>query len=128
MRKFIKEYKDKYKLNLIQKETLIGVILGDGYLNIHNTKYVRLEIEQSYPEKKDYLMNLFEIFKPLIVRYPQIRIRKSDKRTGKEYKSIRFNTSSFKCLKEYHDIFYKKNKKIVPNNIQELLTARGLAY
>lgn len=127
-REFFKEYKNKYELDLIQKETLIGIMLGDGYLNKCNVKYPRLEIEQSYPIKKEYLMALFEIFKPLVVSYPKIRVRKPDKRTGKVYKSIRFVTSSFKCLNEYHDIFYKNGKKAVPKNIEELLTVRALAY
>lgn len=47
------KYKKCYSLTTYQKEALIGLILGDGYLErvkaIHNT---RLCIEQSYPEKK----------------------------------------------------------------------------
>lgn len=42
------------------------------------------------------------------------------------YKSIYFKTCSFNCFKYYHDLFYFNKMKIVPKNIQNLLTARGL--
>jgi hypothetical protein len=49
-------------------------------------------------------------------------------RTGKVYNSIRFSTLSLPCLNNYYELFYKDGRKIIPNNISELLTARGLAY
>jgi hypothetical protein len=51
--KYTTGYKKQYELSLIQKQALIGIILGDGFLErvkaSHNT---RLRIEQSYPEKE----------------------------------------------------------------------------
>lgn len=32
------------------------------------------------------------------------------------------------CFNVYKEIFYNDNVKIIPNNIQELLTPRGLAF
>ena len=32
------------------------------------------------------------------------------------------------CFNEYRELFYELNKKIVPENISKLLTARGLAF
>src|SRR6202048_1581938 len=49
-------------------------------------------------------------------------------RTEKVYNSIRFSTLSLPCLNDYYELFYKDGRKIIPNNISELLTARGLAY
>lgn len=81
---FFKEYKKKYKFNLEQKETLRGILLGDGFIErsipTHNT---RLCLEQNYPEKKDYLLSLFELYKPLVSSYPKIIVRKPDIRTEK---------------------------------------------
>jgi len=126
---FLKEYKNNYKLSLEQKEALIGIMLGDGYLDRKSPTYnTRLRLEQSYPEKKNYLLSLFELYKPLVVNYPKIIYRKPDKRTGKIYSSIAFRTSAFHCLNEYHDLFYRDKIKIVPKDIQKYLTARGLAY
>lgn len=73
-------------------------------------------------------MNLFKLYKPLVTNYPKIIIRKPDKRTGEIHKSIAFCTSRFNCFNEYLDLFYKNKKKIVSNNIYELLRARGLVY
>lgn len=128
-KKFSKEYKQKYVLNLEQKEALVGIILGDGYLDRAKSSFnTRLRIEQAYPVKKDYLMSVFELYKPLVIKDPKIIERKPDKRTGKIYKSIAFRTSSFNCLNEYHDLFYNNKVKRVPEDIYKLLTARGLAY
>jgi hypothetical protein len=118
---------------LEQKEALIGVLLGDGYLSRFSFKgNTALCLEQSYPEKKIYLMHLFELYKPLITNYPsaprrgaegtKIIVRKPDKRTGKIYKSIAVRTSKFSCFNEYHNLFYKNKIKIVPKNIADLLT------
>ena len=126
---FFIEYKKNYKLTLEQIEALIGVLLWDGYLSRFSFKgNTALCLEQSYPEKKNYLMHLFELYKPLITNYPKIIIRKPDKRTGKIYKSIAVRTSKFSCFNEYHNLFYKNKIKIVPKNIADLLTPRGLAY
>lgn len=126
---FSKEYKNNYKLNTEQREVLIGIMLGDGFLERVKSSYnTRLRVEQSYPEKEEYLLSLFEIFKPMVTNYPKIITRKADKRTGKVYKSLAFKTSALNCLNEYHNLFYNNKIKIVPKNIKEFLTARGLAY
>lgn len=52
-------------MNLKQREALIGIILGDGFLEQGSSTFnTRLRLEQSYPEKKDYLRSLFELYKP----------------------------------------------------------------
>lgn len=124
-----KSYRDNLKLSDIQKQTLIGVLLGDGYLNKpklnHNTKLV---FDQSNSLHKEYLLHLYEVFESLTNTSPKITNRKPDIRTGKVYNSIRFYTLSLPCLNSYYELFYPNGKKMIPNNIGELLTARGLAY
>ena len=52
-----------------------------------------------------------------------------DKRTLIKYSSVSFATLSLPCFNYYREIFYSvDNLKIVPSNIQNLLTPRGLAY
>jgi hypothetical protein len=52
-----------------------------------------------------------------------------DKRTINTYISINFATLTLPCFTYYRYLFYnKQNKKIVPLNINELLTPKGLAY
>jgi hypothetical protein len=59
---------------------------------------------------------------------PVILTRKPYKRTGKIYKSLYFRTLTLPCLNEYHNMFYKNKVKIIPENIDKLLTPIGLAY
>lgn len=126
--KYTLKYKKEYVLSLEQKEALIGIILGDGFLDRaksnHNT---RLRIEQSYPEKEKYLRSLHELFEPMTTMPPTILTRK-DKRMDSTTFSLYFRTLAMPCLNDYYDLFYKEKVKIIPSNLGQLLTARGLAY
>lgn len=51
-----------------------------------------------------------------------------DKRTNKCYSSISFTTMQLPCFNEYRNLFYNLDVKIVPENIYDLLTPRGLAH
>lgn len=100
--KLNKEYKESYRLSL--EQSLIGLI----YLSIEKGKRslnARLRFEQSI-KHKDYLIFLYDLFKPLTNMQPKIQIRKPDSRTGKQYNSIRFSTLAMPCLNYYHDLFY----------------------
>jgi hypothetical protein len=126
--KYTTKYKTEFVLSSEQKEALIGIILGDGFLERnkpnHNT---RLRIEQSYPEKEGYLMSLSKLLEPLTAMTPVILTRK-DRRSDSVTKSLYFRTLAMPCLNYYYDLFYKEKVKTVPKNLGELLTARGLAY
>jgi len=126
---FFLDYKKNYELNEIQKEVIIGLLLGDGFLE-KSSKSVnpRFCFEQSYPEKEVYLFYVFNFYKLLVSSFPSIITRKPDKRTGKVYKSLGFKTAAFSCLNEYYNLFYKDRKKVIPKSIDKLLTARGLAH
>ena len=107
----------------------IGIMLGDGFLyRPKPTNNTTLVIEQSYPEKERYVNFLYKLMEPVVLNSPSIVTRKPDKRTGKVSQSLRFWTMAMPCLNDYHDLFYKDKVKIVPNNLGELFTARGLAY
>ena len=60
---FSKEYKNKYDLNQMQKEALIGIMLADGFLErekpTHNT---RLRVEHAYPEQESYVNLIHSLF------------------------------------------------------------------
>lgn len=127
--KLSKQYKKEYELTQEQKEALIGIMLADGFLEkekpTHNT---RLRIDHTYPEQESYVLSLYNSFASLIDMEPVIVVRKADPRTSKIYKSIYVRTLRFPCLNEYHSLFYKDKKKVIPLNIQDLLTPRGLAH
>ena len=53
-------------LSSIQKEVLVGVLLGDGHLEKRGNSY-RIKFQQSNFHK-DYIMHLYEIFKNLVTK------------------------------------------------------------
>jgi hypothetical protein len=77
-----KSDKENLTLSEIQKETLIGVLLGDAHLSrpkpTHNTKLV---LDQSNNLHKEYLLHLYDVFKSLTNTEPYVTNRKPDTRT-----------------------------------------------
>ena len=127
--KFSSQYKEEYELTKEQKEAIIGIILADGFLERGKLTYnTRLRVEHTYPEQESYILLLHSIFAPLIATEPKIVVRKADSRTGNIYKSMSVRTLRFPCLNKYLELFYRDKKKIIPSNIQDLLTPRGLAH
>jgi hypothetical protein len=78
----------------------------------------------------NYFNHIFELFKPFISKEFKIKSRTFvDKRTNNTYSSVLFATLTLPCFKFYRNLFYNsQNKKIVPLNINQYLTPRGLAY
>jgi hypothetical protein len=85
------------------------------------TLIVRLTFHQGLVHK-DYLMHLYELFKIYGAMSPKITNPAPDKRTGKTYNTIRFLTYSLPCFAPLYELFYVDGKKVIPNNIAELLT------
>ena len=122
-------FKKNVKLTDVQKDILIGTILGDACLEWGKTyKNARLRFDQTFPNHASYLMHIFSHFYDLSGKGPKVSFRKADKRTGKVYSSVHFKTLVFPCFNYYYDLFYKNGKKFIPDNIIELLNARVLAY
>ena len=120
--------KKEFELSSHQKDALIGMILGDGYLEKGKESWnTRLRVEQLYPNQEEFVKNMHSLLAPMISMVPGILTRK-DRRTGLSTQSIYFSTMSMPCLNYYHDLFYKNKIKIIPKNIGELLTPVGLAY
>jgi hypothetical protein len=118
-----------YQLNSIQEEVLIGILLGDASLERGKSTYnTILIIEQSLVLHEAYLYYFYSIFIDMTKAPPFSPARNPDKRTGKVYSSVKFQTLRFPCLNKYYELFYNNNTKIVPVNIAELLTARSLAF
>lgn len=108
------------KLNLTEREfsVLIGTILGDAYIERYE-KDARVTIMHSIKQKelvdwKYQELKRFVKMKPMQSEY-------FDSRYGKKYFWRRFQTRRFPEFKQLGDMFYIKNKKIVPKNISQLL-------
>lgn len=109
-------------------------MLGDGHISriksrsTKNTKRKtnsRLIYGQSVVNC-DYFYFVYNIFKNYCQGEPRENVGIS-KLTG-SYKNLVFSTMSLPCFNYYHELFYKDNIKVIPLNINELLTPISLAF
>ena len=108
------------KLNLNEREfgILIGTVLGDAYIERHD-KDARISIMHSLKQKElvDWKYQELKRF----VKMQPMQSEYFDSRYGKKYFWWRFQTRRFPEFKQLGNIFYVKNRKIIPKNIDELL-------
>ena len=118
--------KSKLKLTPRQRETLIGILLGDAHLETRDKgRTYRLKIEQS-ARHEAYVRHLKLIFDPWVLTGPRQRTKTSSQ--GTETISWAFNTVSHAAFRFYAHQFYVDNKKQVPKLIHRWLTPRGMAF
>jgi hypothetical protein len=126
--KYSAEYKNNQQLSPYQFQALIGLILGDVHVLRKSSRYnTSLCFEQSLAHES-YLFHLYNIVKNLVATYPMSPKRKPHKVTGKIYPSLKFSTLTFPFLNVFHELFYSKGKKSVPQNISEYFTEISFAY
>lgn len=113
------------KLSAIQKDILVGTILGDAYLQKTGEKNARLRLEHG-ADQKEYLFwkvtNLQQFFqgKPKYLE----RVHPITKR---RYRYWRHQSQSTPYFGKLQKIFYQNGKKIIPEKIIRLLTPLSLA-
>ena len=114
-------------------EIMIGLLLGDGHIQKRsingNSRFIYGQSSLRYYHL-NYFNHVLELFKPYLSKDFELKTKSFvDKRTNNSYSSVNFATLSLPCFNYYRNIFYNSdNLKIVPSNIQDLLTPRGLAY
>lgn len=106
---------------------MIGLLLSDGSLErTSSTSAVRLSI--SFSEKhREYLEFLYNLYKPYINTEPAL-IRVYNRKTNSYNNVLKFKTLSIPQLIYYYELFYVNGKKLIPSNIEELITPVGLAH
>jgi LAGLIDADG DNA endonuclease family protein len=107
------------KLNKIQKQYLIGSMLGDGHLDFQEkAANCRLHIVRKLDDI-EYLKLEAKIFDNLCKINP-IKVKDIfDKRTNKTYHQSYFRTRNCPALNDFYKIWYDKNGvKILPKNLQ----------
>ena len=142
--------KATHKLNPIQRQVLVGLLLGDGHLRGDNRKGKRalaysLTCLQS-DKHKEYVLHLYEIFKEFVVQPPRYYEFTDPRNPGKIYKRWSFSTTMQGCFRFYGQQFYSDHNAITPLKchsndltqrrrvkrvttlISRLLTPRSLAY
>lgn len=118
------------QLSQKQKNILIGILLGDAHIQQRSlTGNSRLKFTQSI-KFLPYFNDIFSVFKPFCTESytPKPQYVTSSVNNDKKYVCIGFTTRQLPCFNEYISLFYNNNIKIVPNNIDSLLTVEGLAH
>jgi hypothetical protein len=131
---FIRNHRISKKVHLTipnnLHEIIIGSLLGDLTAERRNIKSnTRLQFKQSLMNK-EYIYHMYNLFQIYCGTSP-LNIYKFDSRVNKNntYYAIKFQTLSLPCFNIYKKLFYNsEGKKILPTNIEDLLTVRGLAY
>ena len=128
-KRLTKVERSKINIDSPLNEIIIGLLLGDGHLQCRNGNSRFIYGQSSLREHHlNYFNHIFDLFKPFISKdfVPKSRTF-IDKRTNITYKSISFATLTLPCFNYYRNLFYnKENKKVVPLNINKLLTPPSL--
>jgi len=120
----MKAYKAGLKFTPIQREIIVGKLLGDAHLCIRKTGLqYNLMIEHSFNQKA-YVDWLYNYFKDWVITPPKEKFQMVK---GKVYKKYRFDTFTHVAFRFYAQQFYQNGKKVVPKLINHWLTPLGLA-
>lgn len=119
----LKEYKKDLKLNSIQRQIIVGTLLGDTHLASYNGLNYSLMFQHGLSQKS-YIEWKYSYFKDWVLTPPKV---KDQIVNGKLYKKVWFNTVSHVALRFYGRLFYHHGKKVIPPIISKLLTPLGLA-
>lgn len=108
--------KSNFSLSLIQKDVLIGTLLGDGGICLKG-RFARLHIKHSISQIPlvEYKKKVFENITVMSVRVFKQKVGKLD------YKFAEFVTLTHPEFLNFYNLFYSKARKVVPNDIKLLL-------
>ena len=111
-----REEKKKFHLSKKQKAILIGTILGDGNITKHGQDY-RLFVKHSASQSDlaKWKRKEFKEITKMKLNFFEQQVK------GKNYKFCQFATLTHSEFNEYRKIFYPKKKKIIPQEIDEIL-------
>ncbi len=114
-------YKENLILSPIQKEFLIGAILGDGNLRFVNKNREVSFIVDHGVNQKNYVFWKYEIMRNWVLTEPKELTRMYHKDKTRNLKSFRFSTISHPVFTSLYNLFYKNGIKIIPDNIKDVL-------
>jgi len=107
------------KLNKEQEAAIVGMILGDGYLQKTGENNARLLLEHR-ADHKDYLIWKTKLLPGLFQGHPTFLERRHPF-TKRKYKYVRQQSNSSPLLGKFRKIFYPDGKKHIPENLKKFL-------
>lgn len=105
-----------------EQAVLVGTLLGDGCLAMHGYN-ARLHIKHKVAHRAlvEFKLGVFRRFISMNPHeFDQVLF-------GKRYPAIQFATRTSPVFTKWHDYFYRDRRKVVPNEIAELLCPLALA-
>jgi LAGLIDADG DNA endonuclease family len=121
----IEAYKTTLRLTDLQREIVVGVLLGDAHLETQNGgRSYRLKVEQGH-RHAEYVRHLYSELREWVLTPPRPKMGKTK---GVITLNLAFQTVSHEELASYGSLFYRARRKIVPDGIRQIVTARALAY
>lgn len=108
-------------LSNAQNQILYGAILGDSCVEAGQSlpRKTRVRFEHA-AQQRDYIEWKNRALAPYATSVREVDV--FDKRTGKCYKKVRFDTLTLPLFNRFQQIFYCGNKKRVGSNISRYLT------
>ena len=115
--------KEAYPPNLTsrEREILIGMILGDAFVEEGKTGLARIQVSHSL-KQKEYLYWKFRELRRWVKGKPHL-IAHRDKRFDKTYQRIRFSTIFHPLFRWFREKFYRGKRKIIPKDIEKILVS-----
>jgi len=108
--------KSSFNLSSIQKDVLVGTLLGDGGIRLKG-RFARLHIKHSSNQ-----LSLVKYKKKIFENITTMRVRVFKQKVGdKDYNFAEFVTLTHPDFLRFYNLFYSRSKKIVPKNIKSLL-------
>ncbi len=130
VRFYRKSAKFDLKLTIELEEIIVGLMLGDLFAEkIKPNSNTRLQFKQSN-KNKIYIDHLYSLYREYCNSEPKVTTS-IDNRPGKKELnvSVKFWTLSLPCFNKFRELFYDNSgKKIIPLNLEEIITNRSLAY
>lgn len=125
-KRLTKVEREMIKLPSFQRSVIIGLLLSDGWLTIASSthKNARLGFKQSLA-RSSYVLFVFNFLSHYCGSLPNLV---GGIREGNRYYAMQFFTFGMPCFTELHYLFYPDKKKIIPDNIYELLTPVALGH
>lgn len=119
----LKIYKESLKLDSLQRNFVIGSLLGDGNLRfVGKNREASLIIDHGF-NQKDYVLWKYQLLKNWVLTEPKSVNRIYHKDKERILTSFRFSTISHPEFTYWHNVFYNQGVKIIPKNIKDILVS-----